>query len=403
MDNLGSIIVVLLAANLVVGTMLLGFVLRRRLSVWRPRSFRKAQLVDAGRAVPPAPLVTAPVAAPTTPPTATWVTLPASVPVDAAIARATAFLRRRLRTGAYGMACTGNDGTVRFSDNKGHVFVASFLTEALAGRLSEIDRALILTRILSEESSGQWGFSPPGPFHGTDTMVFHVDADDTACVHRALRRLGAHRPAEGLLKYYRASERLFATFDAPTQIKISTRPSPADNLLAHPEVNANVFLALRGTHLEDYADLEMLRRTQGRTGGWRSYFYPSALYGTLIALDALAGRDAFADTANRGRRFVSDTQNPDGSWGAGGDPYETALAVAALAGHPAYSAACERGAAHLLSAIREDGSWASNACIWEFHAAANDVWRAYDTHRSYVTARCTIALRRAAGELNPFS
>ena len=111
--------------------------------------------------------------------------------VQAAIAKAAGFLRERLRSGAYGLACVGSDGTPRFSDNKGHVFVASFIAEAMTGLLDEIDRTLILVRILSEENEGLWGFSPPGPYHREEFRVFHVDSDDTAYVIRTLRRLGS--------------------------------------------------------------------------------------------------------------------------------------------------------------------------------------------------------------------
>ncbi|HEY0613779.1 MAG TPA: hypothetical protein VGC96_04020 [Candidatus Elarobacter sp.] len=321
--------------------------------------------------------------------------------VGSAIAKASEFLRRCLRSGAYGLACTGSDGTPRFSDNKGHVFVASFLAEALSGLLDEIDRTLILVRILSEENGGRWGFSPPGPYHRDEFRVFHVDSDDTAYVIRTLRRLGVNRPPEPLLTFYREPARLFVTFDAPGPASLVTEASPANNLLAHPEVNANVFLALRGTHLEHLIDHDLLPRAQDERGFWPSYFYPSSLYGTQLALDVLHGDARFAPAAARALAFVAGSQNADGSWGAGGDPYETALAVAATAPHPAYTAATRRGVEYLLATIAADGSWTSAACVWEFHAAAGDVWRAYDRHRAFVTARCTTALRRAAGELAP--
>lgn len=319
--------------------------------------------------------------------------------LDAAIAKAAAFLRERLRSGAYGLACVGSDGAPRFSDNKGHVFVASFIAEAMTGLFDEIDRTIVLVRILSEEDDGQWGFSPPGPYHLDAFRVFHVDSDDTAYVIRTLRRLGVNRTPQCLVRFYREPERLFVTFDAPGPTSLTTEPSPPHNLLAHPEVNANVFLALRGTHLERLADRDMLRRTQDERGFWRSYFYPSPLFATLLALDVLHADPAYADATARALAYVVGTQNADGSWGAGGDPYETALAVAALAGRPAHEAALRRGVGHLLAMMAADGSWTSPACVWEFHAGETDVWRAYDVQRAYVSARCTTALRRAAGQL----
>jgi hypothetical protein len=325
-----------------------------------------------------------------------------SVPtLDAAVARSAAFLRERLRSGAYGLACLGGDGTPRFSDNKGHIFVASFIAEAMSGLLDEIDRTIVLVRILSEENGGQWGFSPPGPYHRDEFLVFHVDSDDTAYVIRTLRRLGVNRTPECLLRFYRETERLFVTFDAPGPTALTTEPSPAHNLLAHPEVNANVFLALRGTHFERFIDGNVLRDAQDEHGFWRSYFYPSPLFGTLLALDAVHGHPAFTEATARALAFVTGTQNADGSWGADGDPHETALAVAALAGRPEHADAAARGVEHLLATMAADGSWSSAACVWEFHSTEHDVWRAYDTHRTYVSARCLTALRRAAGALTP--
>lgn len=316
--------------------------------------------------------------------------------LDAAVAKAAAFLRERLRSGAYGLACVGSDGTPRFSDNKGHVFVASFIAEAMNGLFDEIDRTIVLVRILSEENEGQWGFSPPGAYHRDEFRVFHVDSDDTAYVIRTLRLLGVNRTPQCLVRFYREPERLFVTFDAPGPPSLTTESSPRHNFLAHPEVNANVFLALRGTHLEGFANYDMLRQAQDERGFWRSYFYPSPLFGTLLALDVLHGNPAFADATERALAFIVGSQNADGSWGADSDPYETALAVAALAGHQAHAAATRRGVEHLLASMAADGSWTSQACVWEFHSDEGDVWRAYDTHRAYVSARCTIALRRAA-------
>ena len=314
--------------------------------------------------------------------------------MQSAIVKATAFLRERLRSGAYGLACVGSDGAPRFSDNKGHVFVASFLTEAMSGLLDEIDRTIILVRILSEENEGVWGFSPPGPYHKDDSLVFHVDADDTAYVLRALRRLGVNRPPRCLVRFYRERERLFVTFDAPGPASLVTEASPRNNLLAHPEVNANVYLALRGTHLEELIDHALLLGAQDERGFWPSYFYPSALYGTRLVLELLHDDEQFAPAVARALSFIAGSQNADGSWGAGGDPYETALAVIATASFPAYAAATRRGVEYLLTSMAADGSWTSRGCIWEFNADGRDVWRAYDVHGAFVSALCTTALRR---------
>src|SRR2546421_8364499 len=280
--------------------------------------------------------------------------LPA-VAMEGAIVKATAFLRQRLRSGEYGLACVGTSGKPQFSDNKGHVFVAAFITEAMLGLLDEIDRTIILVRILSEENGGLWGFSPPGPRHSEKFRVFHVDADDTAYVIRTLRWLGVNRTPECLLRFYRERQRLFVTFDTATPPSLTVERSAKHNFLAHPEVNANVFLALRGTHLEQFVNYDALLKAQDDRGFWASYFYPSPLFATLLALDVMHGKPAFASATERALSFIIGSQNADGSWGADSDPYETALAVAALAGGPADTAAMRGGIEHLLSTMAGDG------------------------------------------------
>jgi hypothetical protein len=321
--------------------------------------------------------------------------------LDRAIAKSAAFLRERLRSGSYGLACVGGDGAPRFSDNKGHVFVASFIVEAMTGLFEEIDRTIVIVRILSEENEGVWGFSPPGLYQSDEARVFHVDSDDSAYVIRTLQRLGVNRPPQCLMRFYREPERLFVTFDTPGPTSLTAESSPRNNFLAHPEVNANVFLALRGTHLEKFVNCDMLLDAQDERGFWKSYFYPSPLFATLLALDLTRGDPAFAAATERAFSYIVDSQNADGSWGADGDPYDTALAVAALAGRRAHAGTIRRGVEHLLSTMSEDGSWRSLACVWEFHANEHDVWRAYDTHRAFVSARCMTALRRAASQLTP--
>lgn len=320
--------------------------------------------------------------------------------VDAAIARSASFVRGRLRAGAYGLTCVGGDGTPRFGDDKGHVFVASFVTEAMTGLFDEIDRTIVLMRILSEEDDGRWGFTPPGLRHLEAFRAFHVDADDTAYVIRALQRLGVNREPRGLPSFYREPERLFVTFDTQGPAALALRPSAANNFAAHLEVNANVFLALKPTHLEPLIDYGMLAAAQDPLGFWPSYFYPSRMFATHLALDVLRDRPEFGDAVRKAFAYIEASQTPDGSWGEGGDPHETALAVAALAGGRE-SPAMAQGVAHLLRTMADDGSWKSDACIYEFVASDDDLWRAYDEHRTYVTARCLTALRAAAGRLPP--
>lgn len=326
---------------------------------------------------------------------------PSKPSLDVAIAKAATFLRERLHSGAYGLAAVGSDGAPRSPDDKGHVFVAAPLVEALTGLLDEIDRTIVLVRILSEEQDGVWGYQSPGMQYTDETRPFLVDSDDSAFVLRTLHRLGVNREPKSLMRFYREPERLFVTWNTGTNNSVSLTAQNAlhNNFLAHPEVNANIFLALRGSQFEKYVNYDMLLRAQDERGFWKAYFYPSPLYATLLVLDLTRGNPAFAAATERALTFIAGSQNADGSWGAGSDPYETALAIAALAGQAAHAHATRRGVAYLLATMGDDGSWSSRACVWESYWTEDDLWRGYDRHRAYVSARCLIALRRVAGQL----
>jgi hypothetical protein len=318
---------------------------------------------------------------------------------EAAITKAAAFLRQRLRSGAYGLAAVGSDGTPRFPDDKGHIFVACPIAEAMTGQLDEIDRTIILVRILSEEQDGVWGYQSPGLLYNDETRPFLVDSDDSAFAIRTLHRLGVNREPKGLMRFYREPERLFVTWDTPGPTSLTSESALRNNFQAHPEVNANIFLALRGSQFEKYVNYEMLLHAQDPRGFWKSYFYPSTLYATLLVLDLTRDNPVFASATERALSFILESQNADGSWGSDSDAYETALAIASLAGHQAHAAAIQRGVKYLLSTMAQDGSWKSRACVWESHWNEQDIWRGYDNHRTFTTARCLIALRRAAGQL----
>jgi hypothetical protein len=322
--------------------------------------------------------------------------------LEEAVARAAAFLRERLRSGSYGLAAVGSDGTPRFPDDKGHIFVGWSITEAMTGLLDEIDRTIILVRILSEEQEGGvWGYQSPGMIINDQSRPFLVDSDDSAFALRTLHRLGVNREPKALMRFYREPERLFVTWDTPGATSLATESSLQNNFRAHPEVNANIFLALRRTHFEQFVNYDMLLQAQDERGFWKSFFYPTPLYATLLVLDLTRGNPAFSSATERALSCIVGSQNADGSWGANGDPYQTALAVAALAGHQAHAAATRGGVERLLSTMAPDGSWTSAACVWEAHYNEYDIWRGYDTHRAFVSARCMIALRRAAGQLAP--
>ena len=306
---------------------------------------------------------------------------------------ATGFLHRQLSGGSYGMSCLGSDGTPRFSHEKGHIFTGFFVAAALDGFLTEVERTVLLSRILSEENKGLWGYSPPAPYVSPEHEVFVVDADDSAYVFRTLRALGVGRSPEALARFHRGN--LFATFAAREQIAMVTEPSVENNLMAHPEVNANVFTALRGTPLEGLINTAVVRETQAGDGHWPSYFYPSPFFATYLFLDFIQDQDGLKDVERRGTRFILDRQESNGSWGSPPDAYETALAANALARCGETGEPLRKATTYLADTMAADGSWQTSECIWRFHATDADVWEARDSHRILTSALCTLALRRA--------
>ena len=176
--------------------------------------------------------------------------------------RAVGFLKSQIGAGNYGLKCLGSDGSPRFSHDKGHAFSGYFLSSALGGEISEVERSILIVRFQSEEYRGLWGYSPPAPYVSPSYWKFLVDADDTAFVIRTCRALGLHKSSTRLFSFHRKSwlrvlaknglEWLlgrwgpkggFRTFASWVRARLVFEPAPANNLQIHPEVNLNVFLA----------------------------------------------------------------------------------------------------------------------------------------------------------------
>ena len=315
------------------------------------------------------------------------------------------FLKEQLRAGNCKLACHGSDGGQRFSHDKGHLFAGFFVAEALADDLDEVERSLLLMRLISEEADDHWGYSPRAYAPGVASDPHLVDSDDTAFALRTFRRLGVYRSPKPLLHFFRSRriwslsglshEQGFVTFSTPHKASLACEARPDHNFDIHPEVNANVYLALMDSDEQHYIRSSVVRRSQAEDGSWFSYFYPSKFYGTYMFMDLIERLGGFEDQERRTVQFLLDSQNDDSSWGNPGNPYETALALKALGKRSGGAEAASRGQDYLKETQCEDGSWRYDADVWEFHANKEDIWRSRDANRVITTSLSVDALHKA--------
>lgn len=325
--------------------------------------------------------------------------------VDRVIDNAVNFVKRQLIAGNYSLSVSGSDGTTRFSDQKGHVFVGFYITEALVGLLNEIERTILLVRIITEERDGKWGFSPGALWVSPEHESFVVDADDTAYVLRTLRLLGVFRSPEHLMHFFGEPTRAFVTFAAKGALSnkegLTDEPSFVNNMACHPEVNANVFLMLKETPFESAINFDIIAGQQNEDGSWKSYFYPGRYFSNPLFLSFLSSIDWYRPHIEKTIEFLHGHQNRDGSWGEPGNSYETALALKGLAAVGRFDDSYRRGINFLIASVDSTGGWSDqNIVLWEYHDQNNDVWRAFDHHGTLVTSMALTALREWSKHLS---
>jgi len=307
------------------------------------------------------------------------------------------FIKQQLLSGNYGLSCLGKDGTPKFSNNKGHLFSVFHIANALMEDMTEIERAIFLVRILSEENQGEWGYSPRGYYKETGDNPFFVDSDDTAFALRTLRLLGIYRVNDVLLKYKCVCKNIdyaFTTFVTASKEKsLVTIPDFENNLQIHPEVNANIFHVLLDSNNDHLINEKLIVTSQKSDGSWSSFFYPNSYYPTFQFMSLLKITGKLKYCYDKGMNYVSGMQNANGAWGDNNDVYLSAMALKTLCLNKKSSEQIKKGVDFLLSKIESDGSWLSNQIIWEFYDQDGDVWRAFDENRVITTSVCVEALK----------
>ncbi len=228
--------------------------------------------------------------------------------------------------------------------------------------------------------------SAAGGWAWTDLPGGVPDADDTAGALLAMARLGERGPAldagarwllnlqnadGGWPTFCRGWGHLPFDRSAPDLTAHALRALHAlDPEFRRPDFRRAKARGLRFLHDRMRADGSWLPLW---FGSQRTADHSNPVIGTARVLRALAEIEPHGDCARRGRRFLLESQNPDGGWGASAGvastTEETALAVSALAnpGPTGATDAVERGAAHLAGRV-ESGAWLQPAPIGLYFA-----------------------------------
>lgn len=136
----------------------------------------------------------------------------------------------------------------------------------------------------------------------------------------------------------------------------------------HPEVLANFLTTIRLLPWDDDTS-QLLEKTatyiagrQEPDGSWRTSFYGSRYYSTMMVMTALRSFPAASESLRSGISYLAQGQGPDGSWNSG-DPLCSAWATLGLhaAGGPAE--AIRSGISFLLNSQQTDGLWSASTFV----------------------------------------
>lgn len=220
---------------------------------------------------------------------------------------------------------------------------------------------------------------------------FYPDIDDTAMVLIALRyakakdrgrQERAEARAVNWLLGMQSSDGGWAAFDVDNNWRFLNKVPFADhNAMLDPtcpDITGRVMDALLRAGLsKDHAAIQRgvryLLRTQERDGSWYGRWGVNYLYGTFLAVRALAAAAPFEAQASiqKAAEFLRSAQNADGGWGEScasyrqnrfvamaSTPSQSAWALLGLAAaNDVSSAAAQKGVEFLLSTQGPDGRW----------------------------------------------
>lgn len=235
----------------------------------------------------------------------------------------------------------------------GDIFARTVIADALAdaderftGQLETIvdTEIAVLAARARRTGVGGWSYFP-------ELVELPPDADDLAQMLRLLARRGrgdlirslCERPLAVLLGDCARGDGSFETWIVPARERSEEEELQARWVThvwgegADAEVVANLLHALEAVGRERFAAVidrgaRWLTTVQEPDGSWISTWYHGPYYGLWTALRLLGSRGDAADAVARAIGFLAASQREDGGWGFRGDsdPLSTALALLAL-------------------------------------------------------------------------
>jgi hypothetical protein len=290
------------------------------------------------------------------------------------------------RTQIRGLKCTSTGERTPVVDNAGLVFVASFVAVAAANYLARAERKRLAVRIARLQRGGAWGYSVDAP----------VDSDDTAFAVRALLHLDPQGEeilsagTRALSSFRDSVSGLYRTFHGTGAVHVVRDGGFTSNAQAHLGVNANILALLTDFGIVESSAVWRVWEECQDLASSRCLYYPLRAYTLFWLLPVI--QSLFPTEGTRVAMLRAQTaslQERSGSWFE--DPIETSLALHVLsAGREAaivhQEPTIRRAILWLLEHQSSDGSWSSKKPVWEFPAAEQEVWRAFDSQRLIATS-----------------
>jgi len=247
----------------------------------------------------------------------------------------------------------------------GKNFVAAFVLDALNPRdkkAIEISKFLKNRRVEKEGLKGMWSFDD----HGVST-----DADTTLTVLISLINSGSieNNMIEGTYKV------IFESYFRSCELISIANPQKHTNYGTHLEPTANFLLLLSYMHakkiqlderMADCTALKIIDRLED-DGFFHAYWYPSRYFATFLAVRALNSYSIHFKKSDKVEpvfakilSFLKKNQNADGGWGdKESNPFDTANAINTLKIIDKNNSVLEKGKRYLTETQNRDGSWDS--------------------------------------------